>query len=465
MPVRVQDMRVMAWLAWPLALCVWASALWAAPPARRVQLPGPSDAPPVTRSLKALTHQPADYKSAHFLIHTDLSSKEAHALLGRLETMLTLISKYWNHPPVGVIECYVVDDLRHWPQGAIPGEGRAKIEQRAGITLVDTITLGNKPVSAKAVVYAVAERGTTQHEAVHAYCGQAFGRVGPLWYSEGMAEVGQYWRPGDTAVHCPDYVIEFIHSRPPKPLVDILSEDGVQRPGRSNAVTGDSWQNYAWRWALCHLLVNNSNYSARFRPLGLGYLSGARASFAETYESMLGELAFEYRFFLKHLDEGYRVDLCSWDWKHKFRELTSEVPATARVSAMRGWQGSGAIVEAGEHYEYSASGVWHTVKDGADVTADGSADGSGRLEGIILHDFELSEPFSLGAYGTFKAPASGKLYLRCHDAWNRLADNRGAMSVKIKPAAGGSHLPRPTRKIEDEEEEPSQTTAKVDKAR
>ena len=177
----------------------------------------------------------------------------------RLETMLSIISKYWNQPPVGIIECYVVSDLSCWPADSLSPEGRVKIQQGAGVTLVDTVTIDDKPVSAKAVVYAVADHGTPQHEAVHAYCGQAFGRCGPLWYCEGMAEVGQYWRQGDAGVHCPDYVIEYIHSRPPKPLREILTEEFGSGPAAP--YTGDSWENYAWRWALCHLLVHNTNYA------------------------------------------------------------------------------------------------------------------------------------------------------------------------------------------------------------
>jgi hypothetical protein len=39
----------------------------------------------------------------------------------------------------------------------------------------------------------------------------------------------------------------------------------------------------------------------------------------------------------------------------------------------------------------------------------------------------------LGVDGTFTAPGDGKLYLRCQDAWNQLADNHGSVKVKIKP--------------------------------
>jgi hypothetical protein len=442
-PAAIRRALLACWLAGATTCAAWAAA-----PGKKVQLPGPADVTPVVKSIKEA--KPADFKSAHFLIHTDLSSKEAHELLNRLEVMLGLISKYWAQKPVGTIECYVVKDLRHWPEGAIDPAGRAKIQEGAGVTLVDTLTRGNKTIAAKAVVYATADHGTPQHEAVHAYCGQTFGRTGPLWYSEGMAELGQYWHADDMrSVHCPDYVVQYIRSERPKPLSEILSEDGVQRPGRPAAKSGDSWQNYAWRWALCHLLANNTNYNARFRPLGLGYLTGQRVSFADSYASMLAEIAFEYRFFVRHLDVGYRVDLCSWDWKHRFRELAGAASASTHVVAWRGWQPSGVIVESGKHYDYSASGMWRTAKDGADVTADGASTNAGRLEGVIFKDFALSEPFPLGAYGSFTPPSSGQLFLRCGDRWNELGDNKGAMTVKIKNAGEGPPLARPGRKSEE----------------
>lgn len=426
----------------------------------KVQLPGPSDAPG-EKSIKPLPHKPADFKSTHFLIHTDLSSKEAHELLKRLEQMLVLVAKYWNHPPVATIECYVVKDLKHWPAGSLLPAGRAKIQQGAGVTIVETLNRGAQTVAAKAIVYATAEHGTPQHEAVHAYCGQAFGKTGPLWYSEGMAEVGQYWRPDELSVNCPDYVIRYIRSRPPKPLGEILGEG---RPGNPNGASGDSWQNYAWRWALCHLLVNNPNYSARFRPLGAAYLSGGRASFAEVFGSMLEEVAFEYRFFVEHVERGYRVDLCKWDWQHKFKELTGDSNSLAHVAANRGWQPSGAIVSSAKQYDYSASGTWQTSKDEPETTADGQPDGHGRLEGVIFNDYALGQPFELGAYGSFTPPADGRLFLRCRDEWNQLADNKGSLTVKIKRSGQGSKLPRPAgkgdRPTKDAAEEPVETTAK-----
>ncbi|TXT16734.1 MAG: hypothetical protein FD138_4703, partial [Planctomycetota bacterium] len=47
---------------------------------------------------------PKEFRSANFLVHTDLPADEAQDLLKRLETMLTLISKYWGKPNKQTIE-------------------------------------------------------------------------------------------------------------------------------------------------------------------------------------------------------------------------------------------------------------------------------------------------------------------------------------------------------------------------
>jgi hypothetical protein len=428
-------------------------------PKRAVRLPGPSDGEVRTSTLPEAPRKPTDFKSAHFIIHTDLKSKEAHDLLNRLEVMLSLISKYWGQPPVGTIECYVVRDLAAWPEGSIPPEGLAKIRQSAGITSVETVNRGQKVLAAKATVFAkygahpladgADDRGLPQHEAVHAYCGQAFGRTGPLWYAEGMAEMGRYWRQGDTAVHCDSIVVDYLHATPPKPLAEIVSDRAAGR-------TGDSWQNYAWRWALCHVLETNPNFTARFRALGLAYLHGAPARFGDSFGGMLDEIDFEYRFFLAHFDQGYRVDLCGWDWKRKFKELPTGASLGARVNAQRGWQPSGILVSVNQNYEYSASGTWQTSKDAGETTADGDPSGAGRLEAAIFKDFTLSESFPLGSHGTFTPPASGQLHLRCRDPWNELADNRGIVTIKIKRAGEGAPLPKPARSAENPADEQSE---------
>ena len=364
---------------------------------------------------------PRNYKSPHFLLHTDLDAAAAKELLGKLETMLRLISAYWGKPCRNVIECYVVKDLSKWPPNSLAPEGRRKIEGRAGVTLSRTASRGNRFIS-QAVVYAVAERGVALHEAVHAYSIFSFGTTGPTWYSEGMAEMGQYWRKDNSEVNAEEQVIRYLRSSKPKALTEIVAP---------NQATGDSWQNYAWRWALCHLLSQNTNYAQRFRPLGLGLLNKQPVSFEQVYGPMAAEISFEYKFFLQHLQRGYRVDLCSWDWKKKFRPLTtSSRNIVAPVMARKGWQPTGLTVAESSKYSFTTTGKWKTGKTSCD--AEGLADGKGKMWGVILSpDYELGKPFPLGAKGAFTASGNGNLYVRCQDAWNELSDNSGRISIRL----------------------------------
>lgn len=379
----------------------------------------------------------ATYTSRNFVVNTDLPANEAQELLKRLETMVGHLAKYWGRPLSGTIEMYVVKDIRHWPPGSLAPEGLASVERGGGVTVTQTMTLGSA-FRAKSTVYATADRGTPQHEAVHAFCGQTFGRTGPLWYSEGMAEVGQYWRADDSSVNAHEVVIDYLRSTEIKSLHEIVN---------GQEWSGDSWQNYAWRWALCHLLGNNPNYAARFRPLGLGFLTKQDVSFEQTYGDMAKEISFEYREFIRHLERNYRVELCAWDWKAKFKPVKTSAVTTFKIDAGKGWQPSRLTVSKGEEYEFSASGTWTTVKGGAAVSAQGAEDGSGRLLGIVLRDengdYKLDEPFELGAFGEFTAPADGDLYLRCQDKWADLADNKGSQTVKLKLKGKGNPLTPP----------------------
>ena len=324
----------------------------------------------------------------------------------------------------------VVKQQANWPPNSIHPDALASIEADAGITLsvTQTRSTGTGPrqvVAAKSVVWAVADRGTPQHEAVHAYCHQTFGRTGPTWYSEGMAELGQYWKAKEDGVNIHEGVLKYLKSQEPKELTEIVA------PGQR---TGDSWQNYSWRWALCHLLAANPNYKDRFKPLGLALLNDQQTSFEEVYGSMAKEINFEYSFFLKHLDQGFRADLCSWDWKAKFQKLKGTATVQAKIDAMRGWQPARVVVKAGDKLSISTTGEWMIAKSGKKLTADGDEEGNGKLMGILFEDYRLSEPFELGANCEWEPTGDGNLYLRCRDDWNSIADNSGSVTVKIKLA-------------------------------
>lgn len=376
-----------------------------------------SDIDPKYARLSAAPRQPRTVRTRNFILHTDLSDRSAQMLADKLETMRALIMAYYGRNNSGVVEIYVVRDLSQWPEGTFPPEAVAKISEPAGVTL--SRGLGD---FRKSVAYSCDDHGVAQHEAVHALCFQTFGGAGPSWYAEGMAEMGQYWKKGQLAVDVNPMVINYLTSQKPRSMRTIVNPEDP--PG--------SWQDYAWRWALCHLLANNPNYNQHFKALGIGLMEKRQgASFQAVYGGAAREILFEYDFFLRKLANGVRADLIAWDWKTKNFPLAPNGKKSVRIDARRGWQASRVRVAKGRTYEFATSGTWKLSDDGPAIDAAGQKDGGGKLVGILMDDYELSKPFEIGKYGKFTAPQNGDLYLRCRDQWNALEDNDGQVNVTI----------------------------------
>ncbi|MBI3467997.1 MAG: hypothetical protein HY000_33740 [Planctomycetes bacterium] len=404
--------------------------------------------------------EPSDYQSRHLLVHTDLPEAEAQKLLVRLEATLTAISDYWQSPLRGMIECYVIADIDHWcDANALPKNVSLMIRSIGGATDVRRESSG-KQSAFLATVYAVARPGVPEHEVVHAYCIQTFGAMGPDWYKEGMAQMSHIRREGERGVACAPEVLACFRDRPRRTVQQIVSagtftsrigkslEEALVRGDKLTIETQDhdeiwlrenaaaveqAFQSYYWSWALCHLLHHNPNYSARFRMLGRSYLSRRDETFERVFGSMSDKIAFEYQFFVDHIDQGYRADLCAWDWTKKFRSLVDGEEVVTRVLAARGYQPSGLDVSAGQDYTYRTEGTW-TLSPGAEATgAAGDAQEHGGLEAVVMRKgLALSEPILLKAEGVLNPPSDGRLYLRCRDDWNKLDDNQGSVLVRFR---------------------------------
>jgi len=359
-------------------------------------------------------------------MYSDLPADEARTMLDEIERMLELVSGYYGRKPVGIIQIYSARDLKHWPAKALAAMdegGKSRINAGLGRTISVTARTGRTSTT-QATVYAPADRRTLLHESVHGYCRQTFGGVGPVWYAEGMAEMGQYWKKDDPGVTAPDEVLEFLKKHPPNSVSEVVESDQF---------TGDSSQAYATRWALCHLLANNPNYSAKFRPFGIAMMQRQPASFEKTYGSVTQQLELEYQLFLTDVCSGYRADLCAWDWKTKFTPLKSGTTMTKRVEARRGWQATGVSVVAGTEYRFETADQWSVVP-GTSTDANGQLDGRGRLVGAILKDGRLGVEFELGSMGKFTAGENGDWFVRCRDAWGAIANHGGAITLKVLSA-------------------------------
>ena len=401
---------------------------------RSIEIELTADRKQATRSFDAQLEQrfssysdepsePREVRSDHFILATDISDRSAQVLLAKLETMYDLVGAYFRAAPKQPILCYVVRDLTQWPEGRLKPEGVQKIAQRAGVTIWRALRRRNKTI-AEAEVYSCPDHSICQHEAVHAFCALTFGSTGPVWFSEGMAEMGQYWKPDQLAVDIAPEVIRYLQNAKPKKMADIVA---------AGQITGDSWQAYAWRWALCHLLANNPNYSKRFKTLGLNLMTEqGDDSFTNAFGPVAANISFEYDQFVQNFGNGYRVDLCVWDWETPSKPLSKSKKIKLDVAARAGWQATRMRAVEGTSYDYSAEGTWGIGKGTEDLSADGSSTGEGRLIGALMNGFQLSPPFELGNAGTWVAPSEGQLFVRCRDAWTELEDNSGSVKLTIK---------------------------------
>ena len=404
-------------------LCGLLMLCWGQPKTAAAQQESESEL--LNEKYQKLSDEPAERREVrtnHFVLYTDLSERSVAELEDKLENMHGLIGAYFGRRPSSIVECWVVEDLSKF-EGLINPASAAKIAANAGVT--NSQSLGNVT---KAIVYSCSDHGVVQHEAVHAICAQTFGSTGPTWYSEGMAELGQYWIEGELAVRIPRPVARYLKTAEPKSLLAIVAP---------NQVTGDSWQAYSWRWALCHLLASNPNYQDQFKRLGIAMM---RKQPGATFESAFGEVAaeisFEYDQFIENFDNGYRVDLCAWDWSAKTKRVSGKTRINSTIKAAAGWQATKMIIDEGKRYDFAAKGNWQLEEEGAELTADGNDEGNGRMIAAILSEdeegfFHLSDPVELGVEGTFTAPASGQIYIRCRESWTELSDNDGKIKVTI----------------------------------
>ncbi len=373
-----------------------------------------SDVPPA---------EPRLVRSPHFAFVTDISDREWGVISFKLERMVGALEKFLGRKLTGLVEGFVAADLTRFPPGLIDDDyGTEKIRRGEGVCV--NSRLG---AQRQARLYSCADHGVIQHECVHGICHLAFGSSGPTWLAEGLAELGNYWKDGDQTIDLPAPVVGYLQNATPKRK---LLEIAV--PGRTEAGT---WEDYAWRWALCHLLANNPNYSNRFVPLAIALMEERDgASFESVYGPVAREVSFEYDQFLATLGNGYRSDLTAWPWQAKFQRLADGAEAKVKVKAKAGWQPARVLVGSGDRFEVVADGTWMIAAAGQPLDADGEADGRGRLVAAVFADYSLTPEIPLGAKATLEPPAAGQLFLRCTDAWTELGDNDGEISVIIRRA-------------------------------
>jgi hypothetical protein len=297
------------------------------------------------------------------------------------------------------------------------------------------------------------------HEGTHAFMTKFLGGCGPGWYSEGMAELlathrfgteGRGWggmggnltlnvMPNDRR-EVPmlgriKLVRDAVAAGKARTLPEVMAIDSRQQLGN---------QQYAWCWAAAKFLDSQPRYRERFRSLSKhvqdpNFDELIRREFAAGWEELLAE----WQAYVATLDHGYDFERMAIQFKRGM-PLGHREGRMVKIASDRGWQSSGAWLEAGTKYRIAARGHYRiAVEDGADwpcepggVTIEYH---DGRPLGILLGAIvpekasgaTFANPQAIGLGGEFTPEVSGTLYLRVNDSAARLGDNRGTLTISI----------------------------------
>ena len=375
-----------------------------------------------------------------------------------MESMLRIGINYWGRRSKGQIHCYLVDDLEAWPAKSFPKESTRKLLLLVGGETVFDLKRIKSGVVKQTSIYATTKPGVVEHEVIHAYCFQVFGTAGPQWYREGMAELFAMNASPKTGAICREQTLSMLKNGPPLSLKRVLARENftasisemIGRDTDKNGadsgfdITTDNWEStnskrlrsaqvaYAECWALCYLLHHNPNYEKRFRMLGRQFLNNNSVKFEDLFRPVMQNIDFELKQFGENIGDGYRADLCRWNWSKTFSSIEIGESITVQLKANAGYQATQLLVGRNETYQLTSLGDWLITKNAARVNVDGDESGHGQLEAVILNDFELQPPRILGSKALLRTSHEGFVYLRCHDNWLGLADNRGTIQVRLK---------------------------------
>ena len=237
------------------------------------------------------------FRSDHFELYTDLEPRDTIEVLDRIELVVSNLGVYWGQPLKGKIKCFVVSDLSVWPAELLSdANGRAKIAERSGMIVAERMVKEGGAESFNPVVYTFADTEMPQRQVVRAFCWQTFGRCGPDWFAEGLAEVGAHWRK-EGGIHCPPWMVEYLRNNAsvsPRAIID------------SRHKANQAWETAAQRWGSCYMLANDPRYSQRFRQFGRDQLQGQPVDFAQRFPELGAQLDTDYQKFLSRLPVEHR---------------------------------------------------------------------------------------------------------------------------------------------------------------
>lgn len=301
------------------------------------------------------------------------------------------------------------------------------------------------------------------HEGTHAAMNRIFGRVGPGWYREGIAELLGTHRFVDgklTMGFFPEDKRQVELWGRIKIVRDAIEKDGPRSISDIvNTRTKEflSVDSYAWCWALQSFGHNHPKFAPAFRELHDEMYRSTHAvtkRFLSYYHSQRAEIDRGWELFLDQLDYGYdsRQETITTT---AARQLPGDEIATLQIDTQKGWQSSGLKLPPGVAVDVSARGrfqvkaespPWISEPQGvtieyyqgrplgmliAAIVAEGDAAAGNERSGTSA----WSETYGIGRRGRITSKRDGVLYFRINERADRMSDNRGQITVRIRASS------------------------------
>ncbi|MCC7418916.1 MAG: hypothetical protein IT428_01425 [Planctomycetaceae bacterium] len=300
------------------------------------------------------------------------------------------------------------------------------------------------------------------HEATHCYMTILGGRLPPLWYVEGMAELfGTHHVASDGKITFrtfPQRAADYAgHGR-----ITIIRDEIAAGRGLTldavEALDGNEFlknESYGWSWGLCEFLEHHPRWREPFRSLArnFNYRDFDRA-YRAAFDESRNDLRAEWTLFASTIHEGIDFERAAVRFADA-RPIAAGTSRKTEVRSDRGCQSTGLMLEAGVDYEVTATGrvtlattpkPWISEPQGVTIryveghptgqllgwisSASSGADRSGPDTETRLRRKLAGIPF--GPRTAFRADQSGALLLRVNDRDSELGDNKGDYQVQVK---------------------------------
>jgi len=294
------------------------------------------------------------------------------------------------------------------------------------------------------------------HEATHCFMTYMPDVNAPVWYIEGMAEHFATHRvESDGTVTfrvMPTSPEDFAGWGRIKGIRDEYTAGNAKSIRDVLAMQPTDFlkpQPYAWSWGLCHFLDTHPRYREQFRELG-EHLQGSALprEFSTAFDDDARELTSEWLLFITYLQYGYEASRAAIDFRPGSALTAERLVHACDITADRGWQSSGVLLEEGQTYEIAATGRFSLADQPKPWTSEPQGISFryfdrrplGKLLGCLRTESgdaggetdSMLKVIEIGSGRSLTSPSTGTLYLRVNEAWNSLSDNRGQVTVEVR---------------------------------